>query len=55
MNEKEKQMAKEAAIADIQAELQKTSRCFIAFITQLDSVMDKLVENQLTLQVKAKK
>ena len=45
--------AKESAIQDIQSELEKQGKSFLAFRTQLDPVMDTLVSEQLKLQEKA--
>ena len=45
--------AKESAIQDIQSELEKQGKSFLAFRTQLDPVMDSLVDEQLKLQEKA--
>lgn len=45
--------AKEQAVMDIQSELEKQGKSFLAFRTQLDPVMDTLVSEQLKLQEKA--
>ena len=45
--------AKESAIQDIQSELEKQGKSFLAFRTQLDPVMDSLVNEQLQMQEKA--
>jgi len=42
--------AKEQAIEDIKADLQRNHKAFIAFRSYLNSTMDKLVEEQLQLQ-----
>ena len=45
--------AKEQAVMDIQSELEKQGKSFLAFRTQLDPVMDTLVSEQLKLQERA--
>ena len=45
--------AKDLAIQDIQSELERQGKSFLAFRTQLDPVMDSLVNEQLKLQEKA--
>jgi hypothetical protein len=42
--------AKEQAILDIKEELKEQHKSFLAFHKNLNSIMDKLVENQLKLQ-----
>lgn len=42
--------AKELAIQDIQKDLKKQGKCFIAFRTELDPIMRTLVHNQLDAQ-----
>lgn len=42
--------AKEQAILDIKEDLKKTSKCFIAFRTKLNPVMNYLVHQQLKAQ-----
>ena len=44
---------KDVAIQDIQSELEKEGKSFLAFRTQLDPVMDSLVSEQLQAQEKA--
>ena len=41
---------KQQAILDIQEELSKRGKCFIAFVVELDPVMDELVKEQLDAQ-----
>jgi len=38
---------KELATRDIQEELSRQGKCFLAFHSELDSVMDRIVENEL--------
>ena len=45
--------AKEQAVMDIQSELEKEGKSYLAFRTQLDPVMDSLVSEQLQAQEKA--
>ena len=45
--------AKESAIQDIQSELEKQGKSFLAFRTKLDPVMNSLVNEQLQMQEKA--
>lgn len=42
--------AKEQAIMDIRQDLQSNGKCFIAFRANLNSIMDKLVNEQLSAQ-----
>lgn len=44
--------AKEQAILDIKEELAKSHKCFLAFLSSLDEVMDELVNEQLNEQEK---
>ena len=45
--------AKELAIQDIKNELEKNHKCFLAFRTELNPIMDKLVSEHLKAQQKA--
>ena len=45
---------KEQAIMDIQEELSKRGKAFLAFHSELDEVMEELVNNQLEAQSHAK-
>ena len=38
---------RELATRDIQEELSRQGKCFLAFHSELDSVMDRIVENEL--------
>ena len=38
---------REIATKDIQEELSRQGKCFLAFHSELDSVMDRIVENEL--------
>lgn len=38
---------REIATRDIQEELSRQGKCFLAFHSELDSVMDRIVENEL--------
>lgn len=38
---------REIATKDIQEELSRQGKCFLAFHSELDPVMDKIVENEL--------
>lgn len=42
--------AKEQAVQDIQNELNKQGKCFIAFRTELDPIMESLERNQIEEQ-----
>lgn len=42
--------AKSQAIKDIKQELSLHGKCFLAFRTELNTVMEKLVNNQLKAQ-----
>ena len=42
--------AKQQAIKDIKQELSLHGKCFLAFRTELDPVMEELVSNQLKAQ-----
>jgi hypothetical protein len=44
--------AREKAIQDIQEELSKCGKCFIAFVQRLNPIMDELVNEQLKAQEK---
>lgn len=44
--------AKQTAISDICADLRSSARCFIAFRTDLNPVMDKIVEEYSKMQDK---
>lgn len=39
--------AREIATKDIQEELSRQGKCFLAFHSELDPVMDRIVENEL--------
>lgn len=41
---------KQQAVMDIQEELSRQGKCFIAFYSELDEVMDELVSNQIKQQ-----
>ena len=43
--------AKQAAVIDIQEDLSREGKCFIAFIERLDPIMEKLVEEQSCKQL----
>ena len=47
--------AKEVAIQDIKCELEKQGKSFLAFHTELDEVMDALVEEHSKKQLKPSK
>lgn len=47
--------AKEQAILDIKEELKEQHKSFLAFHKNLNSIMDRLVENQIRLQTSIKK
>jgi len=51
MKKSEKE-ARKAALQDIKADLGESSKCFIAFRTKLNPVMDKLVSSYLENQNK---
>lgn len=42
--------AKQCAVRDIEESLSKEGKVFIAFFTELDPIMDTLVNNQIELQ-----
>ena len=42
---------KELATRDIQEELSRQGKCFLAFHNELDPVMDRIVENELKRRV----
>lgn len=46
--------AKDLAIQDIQKELELNGKCFLAFHTELDPVMKRLVSNQIKAQRRKK-
>lgn len=45
-----KEQAKKQAILDIKKELARDHKCFLAFHTSLNPIMDKLVNEQLKAQ-----
>ena len=47
--------AKQQAIQDIKEDLEKNHKCFIAFFTELDEVMEELVNEQNEQQQKISK
>ena len=47
--------AKEIAIQDIKQDLERQHKCFIAFRSELDPAIDKLVNRKLYIQSIAKK
>jgi hypothetical protein len=42
--------AREQAVLDIQQELSSKGKCFLAFRTELNSIMEELVNNQIKAQ-----
>lgn len=42
---------RELATRDIQEELSRQGKCFLAFRTELDSIMEKLVEEESNKQL----
>lgn len=46
---------RELATQDIQEELSRQGKCFLAFRSELDPIMDKLVEEQSNEQLKVSK
>ena len=50
-----KQSAKRQAILDIKEELSKNHKCFLAFKSTLNPIMDLLVESQLEEQMNLKR
>ena len=42
---------KELATRDIQEELSRQGKCFLAFHSELDPLMDRIVENELKRRV----
>ena len=49
------EQAKRQAIEDIKAELKKSGKCFLAFRSKLNPVMEELVNEQINEQIKLKK
>ena len=47
--------AKEKAIQDIKEDLKKEKKVFLAFINDLNPIMDSLVKNQIQQQANIKK
>ena len=47
--------AKEKAIQDIKEDLSKQGKCFLAFKSKLNPVMDSLVKQQIEEQLKLKR
>lgn len=45
---------KKQAIQDIREELQRNGRCFLAFHSELNPIMRRLVNNQIKLQQSVK-
>ena len=43
--------AKQQAIKDIKDDLERNGKCFLAFRTNLDNTMERLVDNQAMLQL----
>ena len=47
--------AKQQAVQDIKEDLERHHRCFIAFLVELDPIMEQLVQQQSKEQLKLSK